>query len=157
MFSLICVWINDWVNNREAGDLRRHRAHHDVILMCIQKKKLNIQLPQNALLHPIKQTWTIQQIQDYWNHPPDSVTVFLGKYQFTLDCAKMKNLGHFNSLSASWYRRSPQQTCKSMGPFCYNGVTFYLSMDKESHASKMSDEITYPLPRKQNQVRLGHG
>ena len=23
MFSLIFVWINDWVNNREAGDLRR--------------------------------------------------------------------------------------------------------------------------------------
>ena len=34
MFSLICVWINDWVNNREAGDyLRRYRAHHDVIVM----------------------------------------------------------------------------------------------------------------------------
>ena len=33
VFSLICVWINDWVNNREAGDLRRYRAHYDVILM----------------------------------------------------------------------------------------------------------------------------
>ena len=22
-----------WVNNREAGDLRRHRAHHDVTIM----------------------------------------------------------------------------------------------------------------------------
>ena len=22
--SLICAWIKDWVNNREAGDLRRH-------------------------------------------------------------------------------------------------------------------------------------
>ena len=32
-FSLICTWINDWVNNREAGDLRRHRAHYDVIIM----------------------------------------------------------------------------------------------------------------------------
>ena len=30
MFSLICVWINDWVNNREAGDLRRCRAQYDV-------------------------------------------------------------------------------------------------------------------------------
>ena len=27
------AWINGWVNNREAGDLRRHRAHYDVILM----------------------------------------------------------------------------------------------------------------------------
>ena len=35
MFSLICSWINGWVNNREAGDLRRHRAHYDVIVMEI--------------------------------------------------------------------------------------------------------------------------
>ena len=33
MFSLICVWINGWVNNREAGDLRRNRAHNDVSVM----------------------------------------------------------------------------------------------------------------------------
>ena len=33
VFSLICVWINDWVNNREAGDLRRYRAHYYVIVM----------------------------------------------------------------------------------------------------------------------------
>ena len=34
MFSLIYAWINDWVNNREAGDLRRHCAHYDVTVMC---------------------------------------------------------------------------------------------------------------------------
>ena len=33
MFSLICVWINGWVNNRDAGDYRRYRAHYDVIVM----------------------------------------------------------------------------------------------------------------------------
>ena len=33
MFSLICAWINIWVNNREAGDLRRNRAHCDAIVM----------------------------------------------------------------------------------------------------------------------------
>ena len=33
MFCLICAWINGWVNNGEAGDLRRHRAHYDVTLM----------------------------------------------------------------------------------------------------------------------------
>ena len=31
--SLICVWMNIWVNNREAGDLRRHHSHYDVTLM----------------------------------------------------------------------------------------------------------------------------
>ena len=33
LFSFICVWINGWVNNREAGDLRRYRVHYDVIVM----------------------------------------------------------------------------------------------------------------------------
>ena len=35
MFSLICAWINGWVNNREAGDLRGHLAHYDVSVMHI--------------------------------------------------------------------------------------------------------------------------
>ena len=33
MFSLIFVWINDWVNSREAGDLRRHLDRYDVSVM----------------------------------------------------------------------------------------------------------------------------
>ena len=33
VFSLIWAWINSRVNNREAGDLRRHRAQCDVIMM----------------------------------------------------------------------------------------------------------------------------
>ena len=41
MFSLICVWINGWVSNREAGDLRRYRAHYDVIVMCLTTQGVN--------------------------------------------------------------------------------------------------------------------
>ena len=33
MLSLICACISGWVNNREAGDLRRHRVHYDVTVM----------------------------------------------------------------------------------------------------------------------------
>ena len=33
MFSLICVWINGWENNHEAGNLGRYRAHYDVTVM----------------------------------------------------------------------------------------------------------------------------
>ena len=33
MFSLNSVWINSWVNNREAGNVRGHRTHYDVIAM----------------------------------------------------------------------------------------------------------------------------
>ena len=33
MFSLLCASTNGWVNNQDAGDLRRHRADHDVTVM----------------------------------------------------------------------------------------------------------------------------
>ena len=33
MFSLICAWTNDWANNEDTGDLKRHRAHYDVSVM----------------------------------------------------------------------------------------------------------------------------
>ena len=36
MFPLICASINAWLNNREAGDLRRSHAHYDVIVMRTQ-------------------------------------------------------------------------------------------------------------------------
>ena len=44
VFSLVCAWINGGVNNREAGDLRRHRAHYDVIVMHIHVVMKNIYL-----------------------------------------------------------------------------------------------------------------
>ena len=33
IFSLICAWINGWVNNHEVGELRRQWVHYDVIVM----------------------------------------------------------------------------------------------------------------------------
>ena len=28
-----CAWTNSWVNNRDVGDLRRHRTHYDSAVM----------------------------------------------------------------------------------------------------------------------------
>ena len=55
MFSLICVWINGWVKNREAGDLRRYRAHYDIIVMTQRLVIMNI--PENPVtrLHSLWQ------------------------------------------------------------------------------------------------------
>ena len=33
LFTLICAWTNSWVNNRDTGDLNRHRAHYDVTVI----------------------------------------------------------------------------------------------------------------------------
>ena len=35
VFCLIYIWTNGWANTRDAADLRRHRTHYDVNLMCI--------------------------------------------------------------------------------------------------------------------------
>ena len=35
IFSLICAWTNGWINIRDAGDLRRNGAHHDVTVMIV--------------------------------------------------------------------------------------------------------------------------
>ena len=32
-FSLICIWMNGWANNRDACDLIRNCAHYDIIVM----------------------------------------------------------------------------------------------------------------------------
>ena len=58
IFSLICAWINGWVNNREAGDLRHHRAHYDVIIMNFP-----------ALIGCVQRVWTVrlcQSVSDGW-------------------------------------------------------------------------------------------
>ena len=35
MFFIICAWTNGWVNNRDAGYMRRHRANNDVTEMVV--------------------------------------------------------------------------------------------------------------------------
>ena len=42
VFSVICAWINGWVSTREAGDLRRQRAHYDVVQLTWDKNKLSL-------------------------------------------------------------------------------------------------------------------
>ena len=66
MFSLICVWMNDWVNNREAGDLRRYRAHYDVIVMIYTARHLSkITLP----VPPFCRTYGRNQSKGQYQRP----------------------------------------------------------------------------------------
>ena len=69
MFSLICARINGWVNNREAGDLRRYQAHCDVIVMILSY------LLGAKLLRVVMLTWgTLKQITVQMSkNPNDSI------------------------------------------------------------------------------------
>ena len=44
VLSLICAWTNDWVNNRDASDLRLNRAHYDVTLTKVRTRKTRRQM-----------------------------------------------------------------------------------------------------------------
>ena len=62
MFSLICAWINGWVNNREAGDLRCYCA---VIVMLVPVRQ------HAAVLTTIKSqsgasVWMSRAISSSW-------------------------------------------------------------------------------------------
>ena len=52
IFSLICARINYWVNNREAGDLRRYCAHYDVSVMVMPWQLMPWYITSNSNLHP---------------------------------------------------------------------------------------------------------
>ena len=88
MFFLICTWINRWLNNRKAGDLRRYRAHYDVVVMMLMYyahglvalvdpisliiifgSMFSIQAYSTGLLDwPTKQPWNIWVTQSGTNH-----------------------------------------------------------------------------------------
>ena len=64
MFSLICAWINGWVNNCEAGDLRRHSTHYDVPVIferCLYTPSNSLEsgLPESLLI--------IWRLNNYWS------------------------------------------------------------------------------------------
>ena len=60
------AWINRWVNNREAGHLRRHRALYDVIVMVVL-----------ALMYfVVVRYWPIYKYSSRLNHWPWRPSVF---------------------------------------------------------------------------------
>ena len=59
MFPMICVWINGWVNNREAGDFRRYRAHYDVTVMKTLKEYCRCNAIPSDSVEPSLYSWLL--------------------------------------------------------------------------------------------------
>ena len=74
MFSLICVWINGWVNNGQAGYLRRFCAHYDVTVMFVAAVfsscvvHLSTYISMSPLYHPEfiiwKTVWMLKESKE---------------------------------------------------------------------------------------------
>ena len=66
MFSLIYAWINDWVNIR---DLKRHRGHYDVIVMCSCCMHCCVPSDRNVAVSMVRNWLTYVsglQLNGYW-------------------------------------------------------------------------------------------
>ena len=64
IFSFNYAWINDWVNNLEAGDLRRQRVYYDVIVMQMKQRKYEITTqnePPLSVAHNFLVKWTLDK------------------------------------------------------------------------------------------------
>ena len=66
LWSAPCI--NGWVNNHEAGDLRRHRGHYDVILMyCKLGPHTQSACSSNYDLHVFSATFSLKFQNKHYN------------------------------------------------------------------------------------------
>ena len=63
MFSLIFAWTNSWINNRDAGDLRRRCAHYDVTAMAICIKTYEV--PQDCTHSKCQPLLLLTELHDF--------------------------------------------------------------------------------------------
>ena len=81
MFTLITVWINGCVNNREAGDLRRYCAHYGVTVMytaCCWCPGIN---SNPGAVHPMFYSlFPLPITKLYWQCRKSQYTVYPKKY-----------------------------------------------------------------------------
>ena len=83
MFSLICARTNRWVNNGEAGDLRRHRTHYDVIVMRICKYSgwftclVKVNYRKIRALRTYNHTFALATRYTWWRHQMETFSAWL--------------------------------------------------------------------------------
>ena len=66
MFSLICAWTHGLANNRDAGDLRRHRACYDVTALCRASS-----FDSSCPILPAVPSYGSRAHPNPWSHSPD--------------------------------------------------------------------------------------
>ena len=81
IFSLIYDWINGWVNKREAGDLRHHRAHYAAtVMLCTLPSIIDFccHVPQHQTKKSLKLVPLLDWCLDaWWCHQMETFSVLL--------------------------------------------------------------------------------
>ena len=112
MFSLICVWIKIWVNNREAGDLRRHRCHYDVTVMVSGITDQRMMTLYHGKAFRVTGPWG-----ESTGSPRISTRVACPEVFFDININKLSN-----KKSSCWWFKTPQRSCGIIKMRCLSGV-----------------------------------
>ena len=125
MFSFICALINGWVNNREAGDLRRHRYHYDVTVMLVRSNRLAHDMTEHA------ETWTEWKILHRRSFQKEFLKVVLHiliilsvKFVTKRPTDNMSAFGSRNGVN-KWWPMSLMYTCIAKFQYGPNAVTYH--------------------------------
>ena len=108
---LIRAWINGWVNNGEAGDLRRHGTHYDVIVMVgdykIERHFINMRTYQQATHTSLFGIITNQAMVEYYDDKASQTTkLFVTiKLTATLSTCIRTNKQHIEVYQSISYQR----------------------------------------------------
>ena len=83
MFCLILAWMNGWVNNRGAGDLRRHRAHCDVTVIFVKRCDVITHTCHHFYAITIRWTSPAFDVHESRQFPDDPPPGVWGEYRST--------------------------------------------------------------------------
>ena len=143
IFPLTRVWMNGWVNNREASDLRRYHAHHDVTEWCkdplvVGRPQHNVSVTQFSVLFCFSQDKLVnKQLCGWWNEVPWRLRdVALTKLWIWLHTNRhqnvLRNSATTNLLDSSSCISNTiifmRQQCSCQHWFLYNGISVLASL-----------------------------
>ena len=149
MVSLICAWINCWVNNREAGDMRNHRAHYDVIVMCDRHDTGDDQ----RLTH-----WGPDKMADIFQTIFSNGFSWMNMYEFRLTFHWSLFLGVQLTIFQHWLRwwlGAGQATSHYLNQWWLVHWRIYVSLDL-NELKKRWRQVTYPTQNAKNHSPISH-
>ena len=115
--------MNGWVNNPEAGDLRRHRAHYDVTVMLHK-------IVSMITLLIMETTVNVSSVEE-----DDELII--------VTCSLA--LVNYDSNLSSYLMTAIHSSWSFSGPFYWHGLTLIPAWITNCIHDKVWDEITHPF------------
>ena len=139
MYPLICAWTNDGVNNWAIEDLRRHRAHYDVIVMVFHSL---IIITFYSLRSGILRALRVRACKRFWN----SLELFYRSKIWLVTLEKLLlslyTLRNIHKSSSTFPIRPPSCVfpCDTSKQYCSGGIAYFISVPLQYLATLVVSE-----------------